>query len=152
MPDTFFRNEKIGGLTKFCTKTGQFFMLKITDKKTWTENLTSQKITMVLNPGHFQNIHAPLLPKQQHISNESRRNEIKCFSSSMVLNVQWQWFSSSGQFHNILAPNLYIRVFPDGDVLYSIRSRLFTYLSLMHKIDNMHSIRSRFIITATITP
>jgi len=26
-----------------------------------------------------------------------------------------------GQFHNILAPNLYIRVFPDGDVLYSIR-------------------------------
>ena len=26
-----------------------------------------------------------------------------------------------GQFHKILAPNLYIRVFPDGDVLYSIR-------------------------------
>jgi anionic glutamate receptor len=26
-----------------------------------------------------------------------------------------------GQFHNILTPNLYIRVFPDGDVLYSIR-------------------------------
>ena len=26
-----------------------------------------------------------------------------------------------GQFHNILTPNLYIRIFPDGDVLYSIR-------------------------------
>jgi len=26
-----------------------------------------------------------------------------------------------GAFHNILTPNLYIRVFPDGDVLYSIR-------------------------------
>ena len=26
------------------------------------------------------------------------------------------------RFHKILAPNLYIRVFPDGDVLYSIRS------------------------------
>ena len=25
------------------------------------------------------------------------------------------------RFHKILAPNLYIRVFPDGDVLYSIR-------------------------------
>ena len=28
------------------------------------------------------------------------------------------------RFHKILAPNLYIRVFPDGDVLYSIRSEL----------------------------
>ena len=26
-----------------------------------------------------------------------------------------------GAFHNILTPNLYIRVYPDGDVLYSIR-------------------------------
>jgi len=26
-----------------------------------------------------------------------------------------------GAFHNILTPNLYIRIFPDGDVLYSIR-------------------------------
>ena len=26
-----------------------------------------------------------------------------------------------GAFHEILTPNLYIRVFPDGDVLYSIR-------------------------------
>ena len=26
-----------------------------------------------------------------------------------------------GNFHNILTPNLYIRVYPDGDVLYSIR-------------------------------
>jgi hypothetical protein len=27
----------------------------------------------------------------------------------------------TGAFHNILTPNLYIRVHPDGDVLYSIR-------------------------------
>ena len=26
-----------------------------------------------------------------------------------------------GRFHEILTPNLYIRVFPNGDVLYSIR-------------------------------
>jgi len=29
-----------------------------------------------------------------------------------------------GQFHNIIQPNLYIRVFPNGDVLYSIRVSL----------------------------
>ena len=27
-----------------------------------------------------------------------------------------------GKFHDIIQPNLYVRVFPDGDVLYSIRS------------------------------
>ena len=26
-----------------------------------------------------------------------------------------------GKFHDIIQPNLYVRVFPDGDVLYSIR-------------------------------
>ena len=26
-----------------------------------------------------------------------------------------------GRFHDILQPNLYVRVFPNGDVLYSIR-------------------------------
>ena len=26
-----------------------------------------------------------------------------------------------GRFHNILVPNVYIRIFPEGDVLYSIR-------------------------------
>ena len=26
-----------------------------------------------------------------------------------------------GDFHNIIQPNLYIRVFPNGDILYSIR-------------------------------
>ena len=26
-----------------------------------------------------------------------------------------------GQFHRIIQPNLYIRVYPDGDILYSIR-------------------------------
>ena len=30
-----------------------------------------------------------------------------------------------GAFHNILTPNLYIRVYPDGDVLYSIRFESF---------------------------
>ena len=28
-----------------------------------------------------------------------------------------------GKFHNIIQPNLYVRVFPNGDVLYSIRVR-----------------------------
>ena len=38
-----------------------------------------------------------------------------------------------GKFHNIIQPNLYVRVFPNGDVLYSIRvnflslSFLFSY-------------------------
>ena len=35
-----------------------------------------------------------------------------------------------GQFHNILTPNLYIRVFPDGDVLYSIRISLTCFCSM----------------------
>jgi hypothetical protein len=26
-----------------------------------------------------------------------------------------------GRFHNILVPNVYIRIFPEGNVLYSIR-------------------------------
>ena len=26
-----------------------------------------------------------------------------------------------GRFHNILAPNMYVRIFPNGDILYSIR-------------------------------
>merc|ERR1711915_838144 len=29
-----------------------------------------------------------------------------------------------GRFHSILTPNLYVRVFPNGDVLYSIRVSL----------------------------
>ena len=35
-----------------------------------------------------------------------------------------------GSFHNILTPNLYIRVFPDGDVLYSIRISLTCFCSM----------------------
>ena len=35
-----------------------------------------------------------------------------------------------GAFHNILTPNLYIRVFPDGDVLYSIRISLTCFCSM----------------------
>ena len=34
------------------------------------------------------------------------------------------------RFHKILAPNLYIRVFPDGDVLYSIRTSLLCSCSM----------------------
>ena len=30
-----------------------------------------------------------------------------------------------GKFHNIIQPNLYVRVFPNGDVLYSIRVSVF---------------------------
>ena len=29
-----------------------------------------------------------------------------------------------GRFHNIIQPNLYVRVYPDGNVLYSIRVSL----------------------------
>ena len=35
-----------------------------------------------------------------------------------------------GNFHNILTPNLYIRVYPDGDVLYSIRISLTCFCSM----------------------
>ena len=31
-----------------------------------------------------------------------------------------------GSFHNILQPNLYIRIFPDGMILYSIRSEYYS--------------------------
>ena len=27
----------------------------------------------------------------------------------------------NGKFHNIIQPNLYVRIYPNGDVLYSIR-------------------------------
>ena len=52
-----------------------------------------------------------------------------------------------GQFHNIIQPNLYVRVFPNGDVLYSIRVRtsllafVFSYSDLFittwHSSDNL---------------
>ena len=32
-----------------------------------------------------------------------------------------------GKFHDIIQPNLYVRVFPNGDVLYSIRVGMTTY-------------------------
>ena len=35
-----------------------------------------------------------------------------------------------GRFHKILAPNLYIRLFPNGDVLYSIRVSLVVSCSM----------------------
>ena len=38
-----------------------------------------------------------------------------------------------GRFHNILVPNVYIRIFPNGDVLYSIRCRLLTHLVCLYR-------------------
>eukprot|EP00091_Calanus_sinicus_P007351 TRINITY_DN18362_c0_g1_i1.p1 TRINITY_DN18362_c0_g1~~TRINITY_DN18362_c0_g1_i1.p1 ORF type:complete len:160 (-),score=32.24 TRINITY_DN18362_c0_g1_i1:57-476(-) len=35
-----------------------------------------------------------------------------------------------GRFHNILTPNLYVRVFPNGDILYSIRVSLIVTCSM----------------------
>merc|ERR1719347_2465343 len=35
-----------------------------------------------------------------------------------------------GRFHNILTPNLYIRIHPNGDVLYSIRTSLIVTCSM----------------------
>ena len=32
-----------------------------------------------------------------------------------------------GKFHNIIQPNLYVRIFPNGDVLYSIRVSIMFY-------------------------
>ena len=37
-----------------------------------------------------------------------------------------------GRFHTILTPNLYVRVFPDGDVLYSIRSVVNTRVGFLN--------------------
>ena len=44
-----------------------------------------------------------------------------------------------GAFHEILTPNLYIRVFPDGDVLYSIRWVVdnIILVARMHKMHKM---------------
>ena len=44
-----------------------------------------------------------------------------------------------GAFHEILTPSLYIRVFPDGDVLYSIRWVVdnIILVARMHKMHKM---------------
>ena len=39
-----------------------------------------------------------------------------------------------GAFHNILTPNLYIRVYPDGDVLYSIRFDSWSFITRIQRI------------------
>ena len=39
-----------------------------------------------------------------------------------------------GRFHNILVPNVYIRIFPNGDVLYSIRLVLSLFLLYLQSI------------------
>ena len=35
------------------------------------------------------------------------------------------------KFHDIIQPNLYVRVFPNGDVLYSIRVRKLNNISII---------------------
>merc|ERR1719381_53115 len=39
-----------------------------------------------------------------------------------------------GSFHNILAPNMYVRIYPNGDVLYSIRVSLTVSCSMELKL------------------
>ena len=41
----------------------------------------------------------------------------------------------TGKFHNIIQPNLYVRIFPNGDVLYSIRVRNIKYFCRCVKIN-----------------
>ena len=55
--------------------------------------------------------------------------QIVCISTWMAPTQVWMpdtFFRNEkiGRFHNILQPNLYVRVFPNGDVLYSIRVSL----------------------------
>ena len=45
-------------------------------------------------------------------------NEIVCYLNEILLLLRNEKIA---RFHNILTPNLYIRVFPNGNVLYSIR-------------------------------
>ena len=48
-----------------------------------------------------------------------------------------------GRFHNILVPNVYIRIFPNGDVLYSIRlviSLFLLYLQLIFLHSTVHKL------------
>ena len=40
-----------------------------------------------------------------------------------------------GKFHNIIQPNLYVRVFPNGDVLYSIRVKFLSLSFLIVKLQ-----------------
>ena len=46
-----------------------------------------------------------------------------------------------GSFHNILQPNLYIRIFPDGMILYSIRFNSLNSLYMKYKLNSLHSTR-----------
>ena len=86
MPDTFFRNEKIGGSRL------QYNVFLI-------DSSGQEKLSREIGFFFFDLFNMLTL---------------KRYSRKFIV-----FFP--GQFHNILAPNLYIRVFPDGDVLYSIR-------------------------------
>ena len=49
-----------------------------------------------------------------------------------------------GKFHDIIQPNLYVRVFPDGDILYSIR--LQTFILCMVSQNCKAKGRTRFLL------
>ena len=51
----------------------------------------------------------------------------------------------NGQFHNIIQPNLYIRVFPNGDVLYSIR-QVSSNILVMEYSNTLDHIKESLII------
>ena len=54
----------------------------------------------------------------------------------------------NGQFHNIIQPNLYIRVFPNGDVLYSIR-QVSSHMLVMDCSNILDHIKESLIIYIT---
>ena len=47
-----------------------------------------------------------------------------------------------GNFHDIIQPNLYVRVFPDGDVLYSIRVGIENSIRHIPTLEDYFSFRS----------
>ena len=49
-----------------------------------------------------------------------------------------------GQFHRIIQPNLYIRVFPEGDILYSIRWILNNKHILSTTCDSVDNLKRNF--------
>ena len=75
-----------------------------------------------------------LLLSQIH-ANKLKCPKINFHRSTIQWHTVWQhmlWTNLNfrnekiGSFHNILQPNLYIRIFPDGMILYSIRSEYYS--------------------------